>query len=196
MRTRAGDGEGGHVGDGRVTYGRAPAVMNVESAVSVLSVEARAKEWDDWLTRRADEDAQAEGEEEAVPVDPLLVEGLAALQHATDRALASQEKQLLDRLDAENEALRAKLAEAGARRRSDADSCEREIVKLTKRLEAFEAASREEVEEVHAALRIEMAEAAEARSVERLRSSSWMKRHKARVGMKLAQRELVKEARQ
>jgi hypothetical protein len=53
-----------------------------------------------------------------------------------------------------------------------------------------------EVDEVHDALRLEAAEAAEARSITRLRTSSWMRRHNATVGLKLAQRELANGSRQ
>jgi hypothetical protein len=75
-------------------------------------------------------------------------------------------------------------------RRADADKHQRELAKLLKRLEAFETKTGEQVDRVHAALRVEAADAAEARSVARLQMSSRGKLHRARVQQRMAVKEL------
>ena len=92
--------------------------------------EAYAAEWETWLERRADEAAEAEGEEEAASVDPLLSEGLAALQLATDRAIASLEH----RFTSENEALRTLVAKLETARAADQERHNAEIRGLRTKL--------------------------------------------------------------
>jgi hypothetical protein len=78
--------------------------------------DAYVDQWDAWLARRAEEAAEAEGDDEAASIDPLLVEGLSALQLAVDRSLGRLERDFADRLGAETDGLRAQVASLEADR--------------------------------------------------------------------------------
>jgi len=156
------------------------------------SIESRINEWDRRLGDIVDDEVEGGGEE---PSDvELIAEGLGLLQHAVDRALATRERQT-DQAAGEAAdaiaALRQQVARLEDARRSDQERHRREVARLAERMETLETTIRADVGEVHAALRIEAAEAAEGRSIARLKQSSWMRRHNATVGLKLAQRELA-----
>ena len=171
-------------------------IERASRAPPVASVERRINEWVDRLQDQVD-DAVEDGE--GLSDVELVAEAAGLLQNATDTALATLDRQIAKAGEAhaeaqgEIDALRRRVNDLETARRADADRHQRELVTLTKRLEAFEKTSSVEIEKVRAALRIEAAEAAEGRSIERLRSSSWSKLHRAKVEQRLA---LAKEAMQ
>jgi hypothetical protein len=165
----------------------------IDRAPPVASVAGRVGEWNDRLQAIVDDEIEGGGEE--LSAVELIAEAVGSLQNAVDRALAVLERQTGETAGeaaSEIAALRLKVAELEEARRADEDRHRREVARLAKRMETIGA----EVDEVHDALRLEAAEAAEARSITRLRTSSWMRRHNATVGLKLAQRELANGSRQ
>jgi hypothetical protein len=155
--------------------------------------EVYAAQWDTWLSRRSFEAAEAEGENEAAPVDPLLVEGLSALQRGTDQALARLERELTARLAGEVYGLRAKITALEDARAADQERHRDEIRGLMaeiaghrKQAAAAAEASKAELELVHNEL-------AEMRAIDRLRTSRSGRAHKAAVELRLVKKELGRE---
>jgi hypothetical protein len=171
---------------GPVTTSRA----TVERKPSVASADTRISQWQERLQDRVDD--EAENGEELSAVE-LVAEAVGLLQNATDTALAVVDRQAGEaRAETQGEltALRKRVNDLEEARRADADKHQRELAKLLKRLEAFETKTGEQVDRVHAALRVEAADAAEARSVARLQMSSRGKLHRARVQQRMAVKEL------
>jgi hypothetical protein len=161
---------------------------------TLLSVEAYASRWGNWLEQRSQEAAEAEGGEEAISVDPLLAEGLGALQSAVDRALAKLEHQLTDRFAAEAAELRANIAAAEAERAEDRERHRVDAQRLcaeaaVRRNEAAAEAKRQRAESL-----LLHNEIAEMSAVDRLRTSRAGRWHAARVQLKLVRADLEREA--
>jgi hypothetical protein len=132
--------------------------------------------------------------EDPVEVDEPLVQGLAALQLATDQALARLERQLLSRLAVEVEPLQARIAELEAARAADEKrhkdelaGLRRELASLARTHDAAVAGWRSEIE-------LLAAELAEQRSLSKLRDDRTARSHDAKVSLQLARAELAREA--
>jgi hypothetical protein len=169
---------------GSAHYGKAP------KPEPVMSVAARAGEWERRFRDLVD-DAD-EGEE---PDDgALAIEGLAALQHATDKALARLERQLVDRLTNEVVELAARIAGLEAARRADEERHRVAVAGLCADLASQRKLAVSEVEQQRAENLLLHNELAEVRAVDRLRSSRAGRSHEARVKLKLARKELQRQA--
>jgi hypothetical protein len=184
---------------GPVTPTRAAATITTHERPrkppSVISADTRVAQWADRLQDIVDDEIEGGGDELGV-VD-LIAEAAGLLQNATDTALAVVDRQAGEaRAEAQSEiaALRKRVNDLETARRAAEERHRSEMAGLMKHVEAVEATTRAEVEEVHGVVRLMSAEAAEARSVERLRSSSWSKRHRVKVGQRMAARELAKDA--
>jgi hypothetical protein len=172
-----------------VRTSRAIETVDAPAAPSpVASAEARVNEWTDRLQDLVDDELEAGEELSAVE---LIAEASGLLQNAVDNALDRLEREMASRFGAEIEGLHAKIVSLTADRAADQERHRREVAGLVVRMQKLELETRAEVGEAHDAVRLAAAEAAEGRSIERLRQSSWKKRHDSRVGMKLTQRELA-----
>jgi len=174
---------------GRAQYGRPPAARDAREP-PVASVNTRIGEWSDRLQDLVDDELEGGGEEPSA--GELIAEAAGLLQNAVDRALVNIERQIGEAAgQAANviAALERRICELEDARRSDQERHRR----LGERMQRLELQTRAEVDEVHAALRIEAAEAAEGRSIARLKQSSWMKRHNSRVGLRLVEQELERD---
>jgi hypothetical protein len=181
--------------DGRAQYGRAPE-RRADKA-SVVSVESRVAEWTDRLQDLVDDEIEGGGDPPSEV--ELIAEAAGMLQRAVDVALSSLEHSV-EKAAAEAAlkaadtiaVLREEVQRLQSARRLDAERHRRTVDRLAERLKEQEGELAAKVDKIKDALTLMEAEAAEARSVDRLRTSSWHKRHRALVQQRLVQRDLTK----
>jgi hypothetical protein len=169
---------------------------NVRSsaAPALQSLEVYADRWSEWLTQRAEEAAAAEGDDEAVPVDPLLVESLAALQHAVDKTFVRLERDLAERFAGEAEELRTEIARLKADRADDQERHRAEIRGLRTKLARQANDHAGEIESWRGETLVLQNEVAEVRAIDRLHHSRAGRSHAAAVELKLVRAELERQA--
>jgi hypothetical protein len=162
-----------------------------------VSVESRVAEWTDRLQDLVDDEIEGGGDPPSEV--ELIAEAAGMLQRAVDVALSSLEHSV-EKAAAEAAlkaadtiaVLREEVQRLQSARRLDAERHRRTVDRLAERLKEQEGELAAKVDKIKDALTLMEAEAAEARSVDRLRTSSWHKRHRALVQQRLVQRDLTK----
>ena len=150
--------------------------------------------WESWIEDAVDDDIEdgGDGQLSGADIAPSLAANLLTL---VDRAVADVERRTGEaaaKAASTIDALRDQVARLQSARRLDAERHRRTVERLAERIKTHELETSAKVDKVHDALTLMEAEAAEARSVDRLRTSSWIKRHRALVQQRLVQRELTK----
>jgi hypothetical protein len=170
-----------------------PSPLSTEQRREADEAEALhvAERWLDFL----DDDGEGGGVEDIARALAVLDLGIAErldAAAATARARVAVHGRALARLRAGLDAEREEVVRLKSARRLDAERHRRVVESLTERLKRHESETAAKVDKIHDALMLAEAEAAEARSVDQLRTSLWMKRDRALVQQRLVARDLTK----